>query len=253
MRTKAANGIDQILDHPGAQYLNRAHERTFSLNIFRGNTFELQRRLAGYTHPDHHLELFYQKNAEKGRQAHREIIRLLHNFVCSAVTLVEHTRNMVKSNYLGSRINQQFTARVNRDFAENQLTRFVHELRNYFVHKGLPATKNELKLESNPSNGSDTFNAASSYYLDVAALSKWDSWTKPAREYLFECGQRIDLKELVRNYAATVEVFQKDLDLLLSVHHERDVLALKSLQEELGLYSIFEAGRTGGLEKFRQN
>jgi hypothetical protein len=223
--------LDRIHNHPGAKYLNRAYQRSFSLNIFRGNTFELQARLDFYTRPEQHLELFLQKNEELGRQAHREIIRLLHNFVCSAVTLVEHTRNFVKGHYLGSSVNREFTARINREFAENDLTKFVHELRNYVVHRGLPPTTANLKLEQDPVRAPGEVKSESSYLLDVTTLVTWSGWTSSAKRYLVNCGENIDLKELVRAYATAIDRFHHEFDTLLEVHHQQDLQKLKALQE----------------------
>jgi hypothetical protein len=234
MRTKAADSLDQIHSHPGAQYINRAYQRSFSLNIFRGNTFELQARLHSYTHPDRSLELFLKKNKEEGLQAHREIIRLLHNFVCSAATLVEHTRNFVKENYLGSSVNREFTSRINREFSENGMTKFVHELRNYIVHRGLPPTTANLVMTQDPERSPGVVSTSSSYLLDVSILTEWDGWTKHARSYLARSGDNIDLKELVRNYATAVGKFHNDFDSLVAAHHQNDVEELKALRTSLG-------------------
>ncbi len=53
-----------------------------------------------------------ESNREAGNQAHREINRFVHNFAAGAMTLVEHTRVLIKQNYLDTIMQEDYTERV---------------------------------------------------------------------------------------------------------------------------------------------
>jgi hypothetical protein len=54
------------------QFLNRAHQRTFSLNIFRMNAQELIDITRRVSDPDEGIRLMSQNNRAASLQAHRE-------------------------------------------------------------------------------------------------------------------------------------------------------------------------------------
>jgi hypothetical protein len=96
--------LSAIHSSPGMAYLNRSHQRSFSLNIFRLNSqelIEITRRIAD---PNEGIRLMAQDNREAGTQTHREVTRRVHNFVAAALTLVEHTRISMREHYSGTEL-----------------------------------------------------------------------------------------------------------------------------------------------------
>ena len=237
VKTEFGHIHDKLMSLPGAKFLNRKHERSFLHNIFDGNVFEFQLRIHSYTLPDRGLELFFEKNLQEGRQAHREIVRLLHNVVCSAATLVEHTRNFIKEHYLGTAVNQEYAKLVCVNLAENDLVKFVHDLRNYFVHKGLPPVLNELHMEQDPESPSNGATINVSFYLNVRDLEVWSGWTNQSRNYLKSHATRIEIGKIVREYSRLVQNFHTDLDSVLEKHHEEDIQEFFRAHEEMNLFA----------------
>ena len=127
-----------ILSSPGMAHINRTFARTFSLNIFRRNAQELLAATHNVRDSDYGLQLMAVDNREASQQAHREINRFVHNFAASAMTLVEHTRNFMREHYEGTAIKIAYDDRIIATFASEPVVQFVQNLRNYFVHKGLP-------------------------------------------------------------------------------------------------------------------
>jgi len=100
----AANLFRLINESAGAAYLNRIHQLGFSQNVFRMNALELLDAVQRVKDPDQGLPLMMERHSEAGRQSHREVNRRVHNFVSSALTLVEHTRIFMRTHYAGTEL-----------------------------------------------------------------------------------------------------------------------------------------------------
>src|SRR5258706_2019743 len=122
----------------GMEHINRSHQRTFSLNIFRMNAQELIEITRRVNDPDEGLRLMYVQNREASQQTHREVARRVHNFVAASLTLGEHTRNYMRDHYSKTPVLERYQARIDAEFAPDPLGRFVQDLRNFMLHKGLP-------------------------------------------------------------------------------------------------------------------
>lgn len=142
-----------IYQSPWMMHLNRAHQRSFSLNIFVMNAQELIEITQQVHDPDEGMRLMMQDNQEAGQQTHREIKRRIHNFAVSALTLVEHTRIFMREHYRNTLAHDSYEAKVRDKFANDPASQFVQKLRNYMVHKGLPNSEMYMEMEHDPASG----------------------------------------------------------------------------------------------------
>jgi hypothetical protein len=113
--------------------------------IFRGNLNELVRALKSYEDPEYRAHLWLS-DEQLGSMTTldrymTEVFRLLHNFVASVMTLVEHTRATMRKLYKGQPFLAEYEARVSQEFDASELAHFVQDLRDYFMHRGLPPMK----------------------------------------------------------------------------------------------------------------
>src|SRR5436309_1126101 len=87
--------MKQIETTEGWKVRQRILIHSISYHVFTGNYEELRRVLEAYHNPDFALPLWAVSNRPKLDLFQKEIVRLLHNYVASAKTLVEHTRKFV--------------------------------------------------------------------------------------------------------------------------------------------------------------
>jgi hypothetical protein len=137
-----------IRSAPRAAYIDRSYGRSFSLNIFQMNTQELIAATRNVRDPEQGLRLMALENKEAGLQAHREINRLVHNFVAGSMSLIDHTRQFVREHYAGSALEGAYNNQVKVDFASEPVAKFVQNLRNYMLHKGLPNSQMFLHFDN---------------------------------------------------------------------------------------------------------
>jgi len=154
----------------GVEYLNHAYYRSFSLNIFAGNTESLLQALNKLGDPMEYAKSLSSGDSESRHQVLREVSRLFHNFLAGAMTLVDHTRVFVDEFYLGTEVHKEFKARVNREFAQNPLTRFVQDLRNYMIHRGLPPLNRHLTITPVAGGEPKAAKAVTGFYLPTQGV-----------------------------------------------------------------------------------
>jgi len=163
-------------------------------DIFVGNYGDLKRALAWARDPRQWPHLWDERHKYRLVRFNKEISRLLHNFVTAAKSLVEHTRNFMRSNYASTDFFEEYQARVDRYFAYDPLIQFVQDLRNYMLHKSLTAASLILKT------GDGRLAEKSYVALAPNKLREWDKWTAEARPYLDGLDDERSLEEVVDAY-----------------------------------------------------
>ena len=153
----------------------------------------------------------FEANREAGQQAHRELNRHIHNFVASAKSLVDHTRVFLNASYAKSAVFETIQLKIKSTFSESPVTAFVHDLRNYMVHKGLPNSHMFFDWRQDPSAGAGP-QVTSGIRFDTKSLAGWSSWTAPAKRYMEQCGEHIDIHRFTDEYVVAVTRFHAWLE-----------------------------------------
>lgn len=167
--------------------------------VFVMNDRELRQALMFITKPQ---AVPLVADDQKSRAYLLEVVRLLHNYLASAFTLVDHTRILAKDLYLSTDFWEEYEAKTKDMFDDSSLAQFVQRLRVYMLHRALPFTSLTLRMHAQPQSELDCF-----VNLDLARLRLWDGWNHGAREYLNRAEERVRLDELVAAYASLVTEF----------------------------------------------
>lgn len=150
-----------------------------------------------------------------------EATRRLHNYVASAMSLVDHTRRAIRKVYPpNSPPRAEYDGRVQATFASSPEVRFVQDLRDLLLHV-------------------DALNVNARFHWDRIAgekrelmllrerLVRWPGWSAPAREVLARNADDISIEPLIRNYTATVSAFY---NWLAEWHRQQHVQAFVELE-----------------------
>jgi hypothetical protein len=172
-----------------------------SYKVFLGNDAELCGYLHRHTQLPTVLELWSVHNREGFEQFLDEVDRLLHNYIASAGTLRDHTRNVWRKHAPEDQaLRDEYTARVERTFSTSHVAQFVLQLRNYTLHRRLPIARGRLSWVKDESFESIVF-------LERTELMKWDGWSARARSYLESASDDVNLRAVVEHYSSTVVEF----------------------------------------------
>ena len=238
------------------EHVNRSHQRTFTLNIFRMNAQELIEITRRINDPDEGLRLMSQDNREAGRQIHREVTRRVHNFVAASLTLVEHTRIFMREHYNNTPILDRYQAKVDAEFANQPLLKFVQDLRNFMLHNGLPASEMFLNFKSNPDLPNGGGELTTGIHIRAAQLLEWKGWSVPARTFIESSGEFVDIRIFAESYTDNIVSFHDWLQRELDQFHSADMDELRALQismDQLGVPATPPLPSAAGITEASQN
>lgn len=227
---------DHLQNSAGNQHINRTYKRSFTLNIFLINTIELLQLSDRIKDSNEGLDYMMADNREEGNQVHREMTRLVHNFVASAKTLVEHTRNFMKEHYSDTSVYEKYCNQIKINFVNEPITKFIEDLRNYMLHNGLPPTQMYLEMKSDPNLGNNTGFMKTGIRLKTDELLKWKNWTAPAKKYLENADDFIDIYHFAEEYSRKVKNFHVWLNKELDDFHAEDLNEFEKLKTDLNSY-----------------
>jgi hypothetical protein len=215
---------------PGQAYLKRAHVRTFSLNILQMNGLEFIEAVRRLRDPQDGLALFSDSNREAGNQAHRELSRHFHNFLSASKTLVDHTRALMRVHYEGSDLLAAYEDKAGGEVGAKPVVKFVHDLRNYVVHRGLPNIIRSLHMSQDPAQPEAGATFELSVFLKTGELLTWSKWGVGARAFIADAGEILEVQGFVERYLAEIAALHAWLDRELAAIHSTEVEESRDLK-----------------------
>ena len=169
-----------------------------SFEIFRGNFEELHTAVTVFQEEDADRNR-RAENRQIQRQRHIEVHRLLHNFVASAYSLLEHTLRHVDNFYTNSEFVDQYKSKVASDLATAPVRDFIQDLRICLQH--IQAVDIWASLKASDQG------IESVLELSVSELQAWDGWKHLSRAYMAQAGDRIRLDSVASEYMQLISDF----------------------------------------------
>ncbi|CAF1916711.1 hypothetical protein [Bacillus subtilis] len=218
---------DKMKDTEGLRVYKKMQALRASKYVFEKNHDELFRAInLAMTDYEMVKKSLNIKKGEKGFNSFLyEIGRLLHNYLSSAKTLIDHTRKLYQDEYKKLTFAVEYEKKINEAFTESPLARFIQDLRNYSLHREIPISGVAYSVLSDDKGLKEV-------YLEKKSLLEWDGWTKKSKEYLKKCKNNIDIKQLIIEYTKLIKEFQ---EWFLKKHkdiHRKDLDELYSLNQK---------------------
>lgn len=154
----------------------------------------------------------------------RELLRRLHNYVASAGTLIDHTRNLTDK-YKGTATYDEYRTRLQVAMEDDVLI-FVKQLRNYVLHVGVPAIGFEMRIARGER---ETFLV----YINRDDALAYKGWTAPARRFLEDSDALISLRAVIEAYGRVIEGLYKWLYDQFETLHGAEVAEVNLLTAQL--------------------
>jgi hypothetical protein len=123
-----------------------------------------------------------------------ELAQRLHNYVAGTMTLVEHSRRIMRDR--AGPTAEEF-ANKKAELLGNLVVPFIQDLRNFTLHRSLPFFRHNLSITN---VGTPEQQFASELRLSVKELLEWDRWSAPSRRFLEEQGDAVALRPVVRQH-----------------------------------------------------
>lgn len=184
--------VEKLMSLDGWRIGEKIERLEISIFIFRGNFEDIMKSIEFFKSSSS-LILHDVRNRNELHQFFKEVTRLLHNYLASAMTLVDHTRILVRELYGGEtflEFNNEYDSKIKTCFVENPLHQFIQELRNYIVHKELPIVGSKLNLEE----------IKADLIIDISELRNNFHWKKSAKEFIDSKGDDEKLGSITSDY-----------------------------------------------------
>jgi len=189
---------------PALEFMRRREALLISYSVFVGNYRELTERLKLVENPHVAINLWTVKLDVEFEKVRDEVTRLLHNFLASALSLLDHIKVHMEKLYEGSDLFAEYTSRRREHVFSTPVYRFVYDLRQYAIHNKLPLVGRIFSFHK-------TRGIRISYFLDVGELkrSKKKRWSAEARQYMDTYGGQLPLRQLAMEYFPVMNEFYK--------------------------------------------
>lgn len=166
------------------------------------------------------------------RQAHFELINLdllrrISNYLSSAFTLVAYSREYIRDNYSGTEVIVEYEKHVKEQFTDNNLSKFIQDLRNFFLHNGISGFSYSLS-----SNYPISDDVKFSTLLQKDNLNKGNYFTAKSKEYMSSLPDAIDILSEIKKYHSLVLEFYNWLFRYLNELHKVEIEKAKKYEDE---------------------
>jgi hypothetical protein len=195
-----------------------------SLSIFANNYKELSTFLVAIIEDPSSFELVSDRYDDVLNKLQLENLRLLHNFLASAFTLIDHSRKLYNKLYEKSNLFPAYKSEIERRFHNDPLSVFVVCLRQFIQHYKVPNISANFFWSID--NGRKV-----SLRIDTADLNGFE-WKPKAKEYIATCGDHIDILQLIDEYYSKVSDFYNWFQNEQNIIHRTDLEVFKQKQTE---------------------
>ena len=215
----------ELEENPGFKYLQRRKSHERSIYVFGGNFRQFAELVDLIQTPEFYLK---QTPGKKTEELQAELIRLFHNYLAAAKSLVDHTRAYVEQWHAGDEFHLKYQDRIKSSFVDSSVSKMTLDLRNYLMHRGLPPSTIRERFEigaKKPPEIKILFRASS--------MTDWKGWSSKSKEYMKEHGSYFELKPLVAEYQNLVSSFYKWFSSELHEMHKSELEKLEALKRTI--------------------
>jgi hypothetical protein len=184
-----STGDNSLEDHPARKILITLLAYGASKDILSMNCFEVLRFSQEIESGRFGEMAMDPKRRMEYHDFENHLIRYLHNFLAAAKTLVDHTRNMMRSEIISVAHLEAYQKQVELSFSDG-LTRFIGDFRNYTLHYGIPHTVHSVSIPE------EKWQVG----IDLGKIKGWSGWTPKSREFIALQPEVIRLIWLVGSY-----------------------------------------------------
>lgn len=166
------------------------------------------------------------------RQKHIELINLdmlrrISNYLSSAFSLVGYARDYMKENYSDTETLQVYEKYIKENFIDNNLTKFIQDLRNFFLHNGINGFSYSLSAI-----GPNVNDVKFSTTIQKRNLNKGSYFTTKSKEYMLTLPESIDIMVEIQKYHKLVLELYTWLFGYLNDLHKEDISKAKKYEQE---------------------
>ena len=217
---------EKIINSEGAKILKRLDFHNLTFGIYKKNYTDLARWVCAAQNGSVLFEIKMQENGVTNDVFLEETLRYLLNFLAGAKSLVDHTRNFMDGTYCDTEMHHMWTNKIEKDVRCCGIIKFMHDLRNYALHRKLPL----VGLNVTCVVGGNSIDK--SIFINIHAMKDWIGWTSKSKKYINELGDAKELLWLIEEYDFQIDKLYRWFYESLVEFHTQDIKAFMKLQDK---------------------
>ncbi|GEM_PF-2418516 len=218
----------EIANSEGYQFVQRIRQFSVSTSIFGKNFLEFKKHVEAEIEPEYFFKLQHRQFAQQREDGQLETVRLMHNFLASAFSLVEHTRNYYKKHYDNESAKfPEYQPEVDKRFANNPLANFVKCFRQYMQH----FQPSFISYQSNLTESPEGLKAKIILTNDNIMLFK--GWNSKAKQYIEGLNGDLNILVMIDDYHTLVAEFYQWFIKRQGEIHKEEVSTLLKMERNL--------------------
>ena len=210
--------VNKLESLEGNKILGKLKHLSISQYTFNRNFSELINLIRIY---EKDLSIWSIENRQKLDALQREFLRLLHNYLSSVYSLIQHTY-VFRDNLKNDEFKKLYEEEAKK-FKVDEIMTFIQDLRTYTQHYKLPISKASISFERIDKDINKEMISKQELLLDKKELLKWEKWTAPSKKYLSNQTKDIKLKDLITDYYDKIQAFYLDLYKKVSLLYEKEI------------------------------
>jgi hypothetical protein len=218
---------ERIKSHPGKPIFDALQVYGVSLNFLFGNCNQLRQLLLLLEDPKDPASFSGFDNRQRRQSLFDETNRHFHNFLTSITTLVDHTRHLMKRDFVKQDQLHEYQTTVKTIFASDPLAQFLQDFRNYITHYAIPSIGFTRHFGS-----SLTDSKPGELFVDLAHLEKKFNWSAPSRTFIEQNKPKIRMLKLVDDYEMKARGFTDELMAMFRKHRGHELNEVVALMQE---------------------
>lgn len=172
------------------------------------------------------------RNRPKLNALSREFMRLMHNYLSSIYSLIQHTIAF-RNNLNISAFNDEYDTEINK-INSNPCVSFIRDLRTFAQHYELPFVGASIHFSRKGHNGKSGV-IEQKMQLSIKELLKWNKWNKHSINYIKQHEKEIEINLLVEEYQNIIMNFYKWLNRRIIELFKPEIQELSLLENEIQL------------------
>jgi hypothetical protein len=226
--------MDQILAMPEYKLRQDLLGLNTSIYIFDTNYTELRRIIEFLTDDPNGQLLTAAENRDRLHNVQVDVLRRLHNFVAATQSLIDHTRRLHTKLYSESGTFPEYQDQVEARFVNDPLSQFVQRLRQYCQHYKAP----DIGIKVSVRRTERGFDERRVVFLGLDNLREFDGWNAPAKLYMDDLPEEVDVLEVVTQYRDKVIEFYRWFQSRQLEIHASDLARFEAKQTQLALLNL---------------
>lgn len=208
---------NQLTDCRGYHLVNRINQFYLTNYIFTKNYEELLTIIKKQIEPSYSIELMKYENRKECEKFQIKTIRLLHNYITSAISLVDHTRVFVREVYSQNESFMiEYDDKIKETFANNPLSIFIKCFRQYIQHFQTPIIATVTNITDNEED------LETKIVISKKTLLNFTGWKTLAKSYIDSIENNLDIESTIKQYDTLVNGFYSWFENRQSEIHKKD-------------------------------